>query len=507
MISLNHTFYNLVLDSAYREVEWKALNMETVYSIDTLSNPSLAARVRKVEISLPFIRSLYTDTPYTRPKRSGIQDIPFKGLPLWYHIQHIKSRRSKSHRSRTWIEIREKTQRTEHGKTADLRAEIESAITYMVNITDCVLYLRSSASEIRPFMDRLFNTLNASNLRKLVLECDSTTLLATIIESVQLKHLEELDLELEFSPGGDAVMAYVVDKLPPWINSMSPNLTSLYFLFPWTNDSVSLFDGLGDFPRLTRIALRPLWISGSSKQLDDPTPFLNFISRQNTPQLNDVSLLPHIQRLLWAPLLAQLDENSQLLTRLKKLTLSHLPDDFQLILALIRRTVNTLECLALEECRLGFKQITALAMTVGGAPSNRLHSLTVDVEILCTAVLDVFNKHLPFLQSLSIVFKDVGGTYLDAYGFEAEPSEPETISASESIWYYPTFTRSLTVHRYLDWALLNFGAWHYAIEDCNPGVSERQIMFAVAEAAPNLRTLRGKPLRDMEFHGMTPNYY
>ena len=66
-------------------------------------------------------------------------------------------------------------------------------------------------------------------------------------------------------------------------------------------------------------------------------------------------------------------------------------------------------------------------MTVGGAPSNRLHSLTVDVEILCTAVLDAFNKHLPFLQSLSIVFKDVGSTYLDAYGFEAEPSEPETV--------------------------------------------------------------------------------
>ncbi|KAJ8516711.1 hypothetical protein ONZ45_g6004 [Pleurotus djamor] len=192
---------------------------------------------------------------------------------------------------------------------------------------------------------------------------------------------------------------------------MASTLTSLHLLSPYHLGTDELFDKFGRFPRLTRLVLCPLWVDGSL----NTTPILKFISEQ-TPHLADLSLIPQSKHAFWTPFITQLKDQSLPLPQLKALSLSHPPDDFDVVLTLIRHTLDTLECLSLQECRLSYDKFLALATTLGGAPSSRISSLTLDVEILCPAILDTLYRQLPGLQSLEVVYKGIGGTYLNQNG-------------------------------------------------------------------------------------------
>ncbi len=310
------------------------------------------------------------------------------------------------------------------GVDATIRV-MESVMNNLQELYECSLDARWLPSEALPLMHTVYRAFSQNQLRKLELRCQDIEELGNPATMCHLINLRELSLEIvgppKYSPSEQAQMiqmAEFMSKLDLCSFSLSTSPHPDYSAF---------FAALGRFPHLRKLVLR---VDLGEKSLSDPYHLLRFL-HQVSPQLESFQFQPRFSDRNYVSLFASLAQAPCILSDLQALTISNVPD-FDLVLSLLRRSQDTIVDVTIEDS-LDLQQLQEIVFALTHNGKGALKTLCIEIQVLSPAVFDLLSRRLPNLHDLRVVYRAIGGSYLDGDEYEVHPLIEDAVRGLASI--------------------------------------------------------------------------
>ncbi|KAJ7126908.1 hypothetical protein C8R44DRAFT_779865 [Mycena epipterygia] len=417
LMGVNIHFYNLALDSRYREIRIETVNTNTDRLLARLSDPAVASRVRRLVVR-PVLNLHMADASAAPPS-------------FWQRFTYVAGRKQLS--SSPSIERTvDALMLVFPGLTNLTRFEVES--WDMSPDYDLQRFFRKAFSSFGSQLTALSVAGRPEAFRQFVASNPQPTSCTAL--SLQFTH--ELD-----TTAAAAVVGILVDSVAPFINSLAPQLESLR-IWSWsTLDLSALFINLGVFPRLHDFHLRAPFNKafpnpkGLTKLLEDNSSSLDTIELRLNPAGSAMD--PSSEQLLgqW---FASHESHKSVLANLKTLRMypTTLSTGFDALIMYMGRSANTLTTLAVKDRYLNLDEVEALITPVSHRyADDGLQSLRLNVRVWSAELFDLLALKLPGLKSLSLY---VGGSH---------PHRAAT----------ELFFTGMHTHSFGSWTLRDIGVW------------------------------------------------
>ncbi|KAF8057538.1 hypothetical protein FPV67DRAFT_1527883 [Lyophyllum atratum] len=259
LLGLNRTFYGLVMDHRYREVDLlEAESSCFLRKVEALQSPDLAVRVRSLKLWPYATWNAVNALPVILKPANAISSTRRSPKSIFGAIRPLLSRPSQPPQP-----MRSRFVPTELGRMAsqDKKLAVTDAAYNLVSVEDLIIHWRANClTEDDPCCPLLAAFLPAlgGNLRSVSLDIPLRVLDKFLPPSVSLTSLEELTIRFTVDRGSSGysdVKPSSMEPLAPFINGLSRTLKSLSVETRGHLCLSTFFNAMGDFPELIAVSV------------------------------------------------------------------------------------------------------------------------------------------------------------------------------------------------------------------------------------------------------------
>lgn len=244
--------YNIVLDKLYRAIHWRCVDENMIKSLLCLRDPSIAARVRSLALETEHMLVERERQPWLRTKATQVLKLSQKSI-----------RRSRSVGIRSEVRAFKATL----SQTKDVLEAMHQAFAKMTCLECCIIDAGNKLhpKSMEPPAMTLLLTMSlvvGRNLRFLVLQ-GTVHHLSAWVTLARMERLEELVVTVlafpaHFGSGSEHSedQKFIVSRLAPFINSVSPSLSKLQLSLSCEFDLSDFLRALTDIPHLCHLLLQ-----------------------------------------------------------------------------------------------------------------------------------------------------------------------------------------------------------------------------------------------------------
>ncbi|CAA7266759.1 unnamed protein product [Cyclocybe aegerita] len=422
LISVNRTFFNVILDAKYGEVRWVRLSEKFMRGLQRLQNPIISSHVRRLYIRAWFIEYLLKREALIKPPP------PYKACRLFTCCVGQRARKrldsAKPRKNSTSSEP------LPHLSSEEIIRLLINAVQGMKNVTELHFEWRDLPlnKDTRIFLTSTRKAFS-SCLRKLVLQAQISKF-KELLARADYENLDELDFHFDYSPTWrrksadgqeakegtaeeDPDAGDLIQTVLPFISHWKARLRSLVITSFSSLDLSEFLSGLPSMPTLRHFGVN---ISLNKSHLSDPSGLINILTTHSSSLLH-VSIKPglpanceqynkvHVQRQMkcdWAAIHDLLLSSPQCLVGLESLEIPSICP--RATLPLVRRSCDTLMRLALTGYYLSEEEVTEV-INVFSHRAFELQRLHLEVKLLVTSLFHLLATRLPNLYSLVLVYE------------------------------------------------------------------------------------------------------
>ncbi|KAF8966131.1 hypothetical protein BDZ97DRAFT_1809696 [Flammula alnicola] len=506
LISVNRTFFHVVLTAKYGEVRWIMLDRDFIRLLERLQNPIIAGYVQTLSIRAWFIDFLLKRDALLDPstKAKGWMKSSLNSI-----LAKLQPKPLLKHRPPRGLETKHSIGKLTRGLSSkEIVKSLINAVSGMKNVTQLNFEWRDLPlnKDTQIFLTSTRMAFDTS-LRKLVLRAQISKF-KELLAITNFDNLDELDFHFDYrsqdanssqknsekipsSHGNfppevvsirDPEIQDLSDTVIPFINHRRSYLRSLIISSSSSVDLSEFFSGLPSLPALRRFGVR---ITVNERTLSDPSGILHILQSQRSILLY-VSLVADWpdyttsaytgrrdaltqKRLQWSTINDKLLSHRSCLSGLESLEIPFV--SLTKTIPLLGRSSDTLTRLCLMDSYLSVEEITAVVGLFAHRPFELRH-LHIEVALLHVPLIEMLATRLPGLESLVLVCE----TFLPFI----TALNPESVALS-------------------DWKLSDIGIY---VERYQPppdngfpphGVhsgAECEIMLCISKWVPSIRTMR-----------------
>ncbi|KAF9467581.1 hypothetical protein BDZ94DRAFT_1318558 [Collybia nuda] len=413
LAAVNRPFYNIVLNTRYKEIWWVKLDESMVEYLRRLQDPAVARRVRRLHIRAWFIDFLLKREVLLKASKKKFEPIVWVKTLLNLNIPDAVPDPPIRNSPSILLEHRLGTM---FSPGEIMRAMIK-AISGMVNVMEYDFEWRDLPmnEDTQIFLMAARNTF-ATGLCKLVLSAQISKLVQ-LLTMTDFERLEEIEFSFEYTPleasGGTTpkyiLLAENLDRdllavqVASFINRLSSSLRCLTISSLAQCDHSPFFQCLTFLPALRYLAIRMAFDMG---HLMNPAGFFRFLITQastlftlelrpDRPPSKNHMLAQYRQDLVEVVLRANLES----------LTIPSF--DQQIAVSLIDKSIASLTSLSLLHRFLNVTEVAEIVnMFSTAGRAHNLIRLSLEVKSMSPRLMNVLSVGLPALASLTLVIED-----------------------------------------------------------------------------------------------------
>ncbi|KAJ3511051.1 hypothetical protein NLJ89_g4322 [Agrocybe chaxingu] len=422
LISVNRTFFDVILDAKYSEVRWVRLSEKFMRGLQRLQNPIISSHVRRLYIRAWFIEYLLKREALIKPPP------PYKVCRLFTSCVGQRSRKrldsAKTRKNSTSNEP------LPHLSSEEIIRLLINAVQGMKNVTELHFEWRDLPlnKDTRIFLTSTRKAFSSS-LRKLVLQAQISKF-KELLAIADYENLDDLDFHFDYSPTGcrksadgqeqkegtseeDTDARDLIQTVLPFVSHRKARLRSLVITSFSSLDLSEFLSGLPSMPALRRFGVN---ISLNKSQLSNPSGLINILTTHSSSLLyvSIKSGLPanceqynkvHVQRQMkcdWVAIHNLLLSSPQCLAGLESLEIPCICP--RATLPLVQRSSDTLTRLTLTGYYLSEEEVTEV-INIFSHRAFELQHLHLEVNLLVSSLFHLLAMRLPNLYSLVLVYE------------------------------------------------------------------------------------------------------
>ncbi|KAJ6632442.1 hypothetical protein B0H10DRAFT_1865697 [Mycena sp. CBHHK59/15] len=386
LLEVNQALYNFVMDAKYREVIWAKVDGPLIRSLVRLSNPSVARRVRRLDVRAWFIEYLNN-----RPEA---------------FVLVLKSRINVFRSSKPNKPLRLNTA----SSASEIFGAMIAAVELMTSVTEYIFEWR----DLSPSNDtlRFLGSARAAfglSLRKLTLRAQLDNF-PHLVSTVDFDSLEDLVLHFDhdaWDSTKEKDLILLRDGIAPFINHFRHSIGNLSISSSSKMDLSSLFHFLATFPKLGNLFL---CLSFDTWHLSDPSGLVKILKLHNRALQKLTfahsyasSTSKDVGKRGWIHLSSLILSEPDSLCGLKYLRMPSLAS-FSDTLLIFGRSKNSLTELVLVDYFLTESEVVELVAMFSHRPFDLgLKRLHIGITSPTPTLFDILANRVPGLSILNLV--------------------------------------------------------------------------------------------------------